>query len=85
MTLTVDLAEADAERLAEKARAAGIDVQTYVQRLVRLAATSAPLDEVLRPVREAFHASGMSEDELGELLEEAKHQMRQERRAEQAP
>jgi hypothetical protein len=52
-----------------------------VERLVRLAATSAPLDEVLRPVREAFHASGMSEDELGELLDE----MRRERRARQAP
>jgi hypothetical protein len=84
MTLTVGLADADAQRLAEKARAAGIDVQTYVERLVRLAATSAPLDEVLRPVREAFHASGLSEDELGELLEEAKHAMRRERRDGQA-
>ena len=25
---------------------------------------------------EEFHASGMSEDELGDLLEEAKHEMR---------
>jgi hypothetical protein len=85
MTLTVDLADADAQRLAEKARAAGVDVQTYVERLVRLAATSVPLDDVLRPVREAFQASGMSEDELGELLEEAKHEMRRERRARQDP
>jgi hypothetical protein len=85
MTLTVDLADADAQRLAEKARAAGVDVQTYVERLVRLAATCAPLDDVLRPVREAFQASGMSEDELGELLEEAKHEMRRERRARQDP
>ena len=78
MTLTLDLADNDAQRLAEKARAAGIDVQTYVERLVRAAATSPPLDEVLRPVREEFHASGMSEDELGDLLEEAKHEMRRE-------
>ena len=60
-------------------------MQTYVERIVRAAATSPPLDEVLRPVRDAFHASGMSDDELGELLEQAKHEMRRERRARQAP
>ena len=85
MTLTLNLAERDAQRLAEKAQAAGVDVQTYVERIVRAAATSPPLDEALRPVRDAFHASGMSEDQLGELLEEAKHEMRRERRARQAP
>ena len=83
MTLTVDLADTEAQRLAEKARAAGIDVQTYIQRIVRTAATAPPLDEVLCPVREAFRASGISEDELGELLEEAKHEMRSERRSRQ--
>jgi hypothetical protein len=81
MTLTVDLADADAQQLAEKARAAGIDVQTYVARLVHSAAVGPPLDEVLRPVRAAFHASGMSEEALGELLEEAKHEMRRQRLA----
>lgn len=85
MTLTVNLADNEAERLAEKARAAGIDVQTYAERLLRAAATSPPLDDVLRPVRDAFRASGMSEDELGELLEEAKHEMRRERLAGHAP
>ena len=85
MTLTLNLADKDAQRLAEKAQAAGVDVQTYVERLVRAAASSPPLDELLRPVREAFHASGMSEDELGDLLEQAKHDMRRERHARQAP
>jgi ferritin-like protein len=85
MTLTLNLAEREAQRLAEKAQAAGVDVQTYVERIVRAAAASPPLDEVLRPVRDAFHTSGMSDDELGELLEEAKHEMRRERRARQAP
>jgi hypothetical protein len=79
MTLTLNLAEREAQRLAEKAQAAGVDVQTYVERIVRVAATSPPLDEVLRPVRDALHASGMSDNELGELLEEAKHVMRRER------
>jgi hypothetical protein len=84
MTLTLKLADKDVERLAQKAQAAGIDVQTYVERLVHAAAGSPPLEEVLRPVREAYRDSGMSEDELGDLLETAKHDMRRERRARQS-
>jgi len=80
MTLTLNLAEKEAQRLAAKAQAAGVDVQTYVERIVRAAAASPPLDEVLRPIRDAFHASGMSDEELGELLEHAKHEIRRERR-----
>jgi hypothetical protein len=84
MTLTLNLADQDVERLAQKAHAAGVDVQTYVERLVHSAASSPSLDDVLRPIREAYRASGMSEDELGDLLEEAKHHMRHERRARQS-
>jgi hypothetical protein len=85
MTLTLNLADGEARRLAEKALAAGVDVQTYVERIVRAAVTGPPLDEVLRPVHDAFRASGMSDDELGELLEQAKHDLRRERRARQSP
>ncbi len=85
MTLTLNLAEGDAQELAAKATAAGVDVQTYVERIIRAAANSPPLEELLQPVRDAFHSSAMSDDELGELLEEAKHAMRRERRAAQAP
>jgi len=79
MTLTLELADAEQRMLAQKAAAAGLDVQTYVERILRVAATRPPIDEVLRPVREAFRKSGMTEEELGDLLEEAKHQMRAER------
>jgi hypothetical protein len=85
MTLTLNLADGEARRLAAKAQAAGVDVQTHVERIVRAAATSPPLGEKLRPVREAFRASGMTDDELGELLEQAKHELRRERRASQIP
>jgi hypothetical protein len=85
MTLTVNQPDREAQRLAEKAQAACVDVQKYVEWLVRVAATSPSLSEVLRPVHDAFHASGMSEDELGDLLEQATHEMRGERRARQAP
>lgn len=39
------------------------------------------LDEVLAPVRAAFEASGMTEDEAAALFEAEKHAMRRERRA----
>jgi hypothetical protein len=85
MTFTLNVDEKEVQRLAEKAQAAGLDVRTYVERLVRAAAGGPPLYEVLRPVREAFRHSGMSEDELGDLLEDAKHEMRRQRRGGQSP
>lgn len=33
-------------------------------------------DELLKPTREAFAASGMTDDELAEFLEAEKHEMR---------
>jgi hypothetical protein len=80
MTLTLNLPE-DAERsLADKARAAGVDIQTYAECILRTAANRPPLDDVLRPVRDAFRESGLTDDELGDLLERAKHDVRTERR-----
>ena len=84
MTLTLNLNDDDERRLAEKAKSAGIDVNTYVECVVRAAATRPPIDDVLRPVRDAFRESGMTDDELAQLLEKAKHDMRSERRARQA-
>ena len=84
MTLTLELPDEEKQLLIKKAQAAGLDVQSYVERIVRVAAARPPIDEVLRPVREAFRASGMTDDELGDLLEKAKHETRTERWARQA-
>ncbi len=80
MSLTINLpAEAEA-RLAEQAKAVGVDVPTYVERILRAAASRASLDEVLKPIRDSFHESGMTEDELSDLLVKAKKAMRADRR-----
>jgi hypothetical protein len=79
MTVSVHLPIEDERRLALKAETAGVDLQTYVERIVHGAAARPPIEELLRPVRDAFHATGMTDDELGELLENAKHEMRAER------
>jgi hypothetical protein len=39
------------------------------------------LEQISGPVYSNFLASGMTDDELGDLLEKAKHEMRAERRA----
>ena len=83
MTLTLELPDEEQQLLAQKASAAGLDVKTYVERIVRVVAARPPIEEVLRPIREAFQASGMTDEQLGELLEKAKHEMRAERRARQ--
>jgi len=79
MTLTIELPAQDETRLAEKARAAGIDVPTYVERVLRAEASRRPIEETLKPIHDAFDASGMTEEELGDLLVKAKKEMRRDR------
>ena len=81
MSLTIQLpAEAEA-RLTEQAKAIGVDMPTYVERILRVAASRTSLEEVLKPIRDAFHESGISEDELSGLLVKAKKKMREDRRS----
>ncbi len=82
MTLTLPISHEVEARLAAKARAAGVDVATYITAVVEENA-KAPMSikEISGTTAEAFKASGMTEDELGDLLEEEKHAMRAERRA----
>jgi len=58
-----------------------MDVPSYAERILEIEGRRPTLREVSGPIAEAFEASGMTEDELGDMLEEAKHQMRADRRA----
>jgi hypothetical protein len=80
MTLTIRLSAEDETRLAMKAKHAGVDLPSYVERVLRAEVSRPPLDDVLKPVHEAFAESEMSEDELSDLLVKAKKKMRAERR-----
>jgi hypothetical protein len=80
MALKVPLSDDAEARLRERALAAGVDAETYAARVLEQQLSRPSLEEVLAPLREEFEASGMTEDELVELLEEAKHDMRAERR-----
>jgi hypothetical protein len=68
-------------QLRARASAAGVDLATYVGSLVEeTARPPLTLEEISGPIADDFAATGMTEDELGDLLEEAKHEMRAERR-----
>jgi hypothetical protein len=80
MTLSVQVPKPVEERLAAKARAAGLDVPTYAARLLERDARSPTLLEISGEVFEKFKQSGMTDDELGEVLEKEKHEAREAKR-----
>jgi len=80
MSLTINLPPEAEARLVEQARAIGVDVPTYVERILHAAASRASLDEILKPIHDSFHESGMTEDQLSSLLVKAKKEMRADRR-----
>ena len=75
-TITISLSHELMSRLQERASAEGVDVPTLAGRALQREATRPLLDDILKPVRDAFLASGMTDDELGDLLEVEKHAMR---------
>jgi hypothetical protein len=82
MSLTISLPPESEEILKRRAAASGQDVSAYVSQLVRhFAEPPTPLEELSGPIQHRFRESGMSEDELAQELERAKHAMRAERRA----
>lgn len=64
--------------LREEAARAGKDPAEYGAILLEAILRREALDRELAPVREAYRQSGLSDDELAEELERAKHDMRAE-------
>ncbi len=86
MVLSLSISDEAEATLKAKAAAAGTDVTTYAGALLEQSAKSPlTLAEISGPIAADFEASGMTEEELVDLLEAAKHEMRAERRARQTP
>lgn len=83
MALSVPISSEVEAKLKAKAAGVGLDVQTFAAQALERIAGQPSLDDVLAPLRAEFDASQMSEEELTDLLEAAKHEMRAERRARQ--
>ncbi|MEX2213161.1 MAG: hypothetical protein WD768_03470 [Phycisphaeraceae bacterium] len=85
MVLNISISPEAEARLRTLARTEGLDVNTFAARELERWIARPSLEEVLAPLRAEVAASGLSDDELTELLEEAKHEARAERRAEREP
>ncbi len=80
MTLAVPISPSAERRLADKAKAAGVDLPTFVARLLEAEARRPSLIELSGEVYENFKRMNMTDEELGERLEEEKHAARAARR-----
>jgi hypothetical protein len=81
MELTIRISDETAATLSERAKEAGEGLAEYAAGIVKRTADAAKtLREISGPVAEQFEESGMTEDELGDFLEDVKHKMRRERR-----
>jgi hypothetical protein len=84
-SLTLELTPKTTDKLKLRAAAAGKDVAEFASQLLEnFTEPPTPLEELSGPIYQRFLDSGMTEDELGEELERAKHEMRAERRARNA-
>jgi hypothetical protein len=70
MTLTIQVPQNIGAILEQKAKNQGKDVVQYVETLIEKDIDERKtLDEILAPIRKNFADSGMSEDDLDELIE----------------
>ncbi len=73
----------------EQAKAEGLPLAKYVESVVKEAIlkrksvqqlSEKPFDEILKPFRDEVTSSGMSDDELDDLFQKARHEASQARR-----
>jgi hypothetical protein len=79
MTITIDLPSEVEAALQKKAAADGKNIQTYIFETLKNQALKSSLDEILAPIRKNFADSGMTEEELDELIEREREAMWQEK------
>ncbi|MSR57702.1 MAG: ribbon-helix-helix protein, CopG family [Planctomycetaceae bacterium] len=83
MTITITLPPETEERLRAQAEATGKSISTLVVEAVeaRLSLSKLALREILAPAHADFHRSGMTGEQLEELLQESLDETRSERRS----
>jgi hypothetical protein len=82
MNVTISLSPEEQKKLQERASLSGDDLAGYILRIIArdLKAPDA-LASLLAPVRQQFEASGMSEEELDTLVQEAREEVWREKQA----
>jgi hypothetical protein len=80
MSITIPLSAELEASLKSRAAAAGQDVAAYAAAILERIARPQSLAELSGPVHQRFRESGTTEEQLGEELERAKHEMRRDRK-----
>ena len=80
VTVKLSLTPEEERRLFARATKKGQDVANYLRILVEEDLKRPPaFSEILAPIHEEFRQSGMTEDELSALIEEAREEVWQEK------
>ena len=80
VTLTIHVPKNIGAMLEEKAKSSGKDVAEYVESLIEKDIDRPKtLDEILAPIRKNFAESGMTEEDLDELIETERQAMWEEK------
>ncbi len=79
MEITITVPEEVERALEQRAAASGQDVKELVEDIVKEQALRPTLDEILAPVRKEFAESGMTENELDELIRAERRAMWEEK------
>jgi hypothetical protein len=79
--LQIPLPPGTAEALRQRAQANGEDVAACAARLLQEALSAPSVDELLAPFRQQVEDSGITDDELNELGQELRREVRPEKHA----
>lgn len=85
MTLEISLTPEAETRLRARAAAAGKQPAELARAIVERDVRRPTLEEISGPIYQEFLKSGMTDEELGDMLEDAKHAMRVEKRGGRNP
>lgn len=80
MTISFDLSPEQLAQLTRRAALRGKSPEAYVLELLEQNLTRPALDEILAPLREQVEASGITDEELDTLFDEARNEVAQENR-----
>lgn len=82
MTLTIELKPETEIKLKNKALAQGFEVSVYIENLIEKDIDPRKtLDEIFAPVRQQFKKQEMTEDELDDLIYQARREVYAEKKA----
>ena len=79
-TVTINLPKEVGVVLEKRAEDSGQDFETYIRNIVETQAKKMTLDETLTPIRQAVEKSGLSDDELDNIFQQARREVSQERK-----